>query len=470
FQALATKAKREQAQGPFRREIARLARSLTDDEAEGGIEASPEDGIEVGVTALIGAVAGMPVYRTYVAPAEGLVADADRRAIDEAGMPTAVAQRLTLERPAPAEFVTRFQQTTPPVVAKGVEDTAFYRYNRLVSLNEVGAEPDLLGPAVEDFHRHNALAAARWPNRMITLATHDTKRAPDVRARLNVLSELPSPWHGAVTRWSAHNDRYRRGRFPDRNAEYLLYQTLLGAWPIGPERTWGYMQKAIKEAKVHTSWTDPVAEYDQAVQGFVTDILADERFVADLTAFMAEQGIVEAGRTNALAQTALLLTAPGSPDLYQGTELWDHSLVDPDNRRPVDYGRRRALLAKLRQAGPAEALAHHDDGGSKLWLIQRLLAHRRRCRDLYGPDSGYQPLTAQGTKASHLVAFARGGGLAVVIPRLVAGLHGWDDTSVNLPLGRWVDIATGAAFAGGAVPVADLLAQFPVAVLEDQGR
>ena len=367
--------------------------------------------------------------------------------------------------PREAELAARFQQLTPPVMAKGVEDTAFYRYNRLISLNEVGAEPDLLELAVEDFHRHNAVAAARWPDRMITLATHDTKRGPDVRARLNVLSEIPGPWHGAVTRWSAHNERYRRGPFPDRNAEYLLYQTLLGAWPIDADRAWAYMQKATKEAKVHTSWTHPVAEYDQAMEAFVRGILSDQRFVADLVGFTADHGIVEAGRINSLSQTALLLTAPGRPDLYQGTELWDHSLVDPDNRRPVDYSLRRDLLAKLRQSGPAEAVDHMDDGGAKLWLIHRVLEHRHRRPALYSAESGSQPVTAQGAKASHVVAFGRSGGLAVVVPRLAASLGDWEETTVNLPQASWVDVLTSASYAGGPTTAGDLFSEFPVAIL-----
>ena len=425
-----------------------------------------------------------PVYRTYVRPGAP-VRVTDRDVINQAIEQARSRRRdldpelfdflgavLVLEYPGPreAELAAHLQQLTPPVMAKGVEDTAFYRYNRLISLNEVGAEPDLVAAAVQDFHRHNAVAAAQWPNRMITLATHDTKRGPDVRARINVLSEVPGPWHGAVTRWSAHNDRYRHGAFPDRNAEYLLYQTLLGAWPIDAERVWAYMQKATKEAKVHTSWTDPVAEYDRAMEAFVRATLSDEWFVADLVGFMSDHGIVEAGRVNSLSQTALLLSAPGRPDLYQGTELWDYSLVDPDNRRPVDYHLRRDLLAQLRQSGPAAALEHLGDGGAKLWLIHRMLDHRRRRPELYSAESGYQPLTAQGAKDSHVVAFVRGGGLAVVVPRLATGLGDgdWGDTSVNLPQASWVDVLTSAWYPGGPIKATDLFSDFPVAVLAQE--
>jgi (1->4)-alpha-D-glucan 1-alpha-D-glucosylmutase len=230
------------------------------------------------------------------------------------------------------------------------------------------------------------------------------------------------------------------------------------------------MEKAAKEAKAYTSWIDPNADYDDALSAFVTGVLADQGFVADLEGFLAEHRLVERGRVTALAQTALLLTCPGVPDLYQGTELWDLSLVDPDNRRPVDYPARRALLDLLAGAGPEEALARSDEGGPKLWLIHRVLGHRRRHPDAYGPGSGYEPLHVRGPGATHAVAFARTGGLAVIVPRLVASLdEAWPGTTVDLPADGWVDVLTGEKADGGRVGVATLLRRFPVAVLGRDG-
>jgi (1->4)-alpha-D-glucan 1-alpha-D-glucosylmutase len=257
---------------------------------------------------------------------------------------------------------------------------------------------------------------------MLTLSTHDTKRSGDVRARISLLAELPGAWARALDRWAGRNQRYKQAGWPDRNTEYLLYQTLVGAWPIDPGRAGAFLQKAAKEAKVHTSWIDPNPGYDDALSAFVASVLADRGFVADLEAFLAEHRLVERGRVNSLAQTALLLTCPGVPDLYQGTELWDLSLVDPDNRRPVDYQERRRLLDSLADRGPEEALAREDEGGPKLWLIHRVLGHRRRHPGAYGPGSGYESLPVRGPWARHAVAFARSGGLAVIVPRLVASL------------------------------------------------
>jgi (1->4)-alpha-D-glucan 1-alpha-D-glucosylmutase len=356
-------------------------------------------------------------------------------------------------------------------MAKGTEDTAFYRYLPLTCLNEVGGDPGRLGRPVGEFHQAMAEAAQRWPEAMLTLSTHDTKRSGDVRARLSVLSELPEAWEHAARRWARHNRQHKQDGWPDPNAEYLLYQTLVGAWPIDAGRAGAYLQKAAKEAKVHTSWTDQNAGYDHALAAFVSAVLGDPVFVADLESFLAEHQVIERGRVTSLAQTALLLTCPGVPDLYQGTEVWDLSLVDPDNRRPVDYARRRDLLGDLAGAGPEAALDRADDGGPKLWLIHRLLGHRRRHPAAYGPGSGYEPLRVHGPRARSVVAFARTGGLAVVVPRLARPGETWAGTAVELPGGTWTDVLTGDAVtsdgAGGAasVGVASLLRRFPVAVL-----
>jgi (1->4)-alpha-D-glucan 1-alpha-D-glucosylmutase len=301
---------------------------------------------------------------------------------------------------------------------------------------------------------------------MLTLSTHDTKRSADVRARLNILSELPSAWTGAVARWRDLAHRHRRDGAPDRADEYLLYQILVGAWPVDGERLAGFMEKATKEAKLRTSWIDPDPEYDVAVRDFVAGVRDDAELMADVQWFLDDHDVIGAGRTNGLAQTTLLLTCPGVPDLYQGTELWDLSLVDPDNRRPVDYELRRGLLAELGAAGPDEPLARDEAGGSKLWLVQRLLGHRRAVPDAFGPEAGYTPLEVTGAKRNHAVAFCRGDRLAVVVPRLVVGRgRDWKDTRVALPAGSWRDVLVGGEVEGGGRAIADLLTKFPVAVL-----
>jgi (1->4)-alpha-D-glucan 1-alpha-D-glucosylmutase len=425
-------------------------------------------------------ISAFGVYRSYARPGRPVttadrahVATAvarvrQRRPDIDAELLDFIGALLTGGYPGPAEagFAVHFAQVSSAVMAKGTEDTAFYRYQPLICLNEVGGDPGSFGAPVADFHDAMARAARHWPEAMLTLSTHDTKRSGDVRARIGLLSELPRDWERAITRWSHGNERHHRGGWPDRSAEYLLYQTLVGAWPIEAARAGAFMAKATREAKVHTSWTDPCAEYDDALSGFAAAMLADQDFVADLTAFLAEHRLVELGRVSSLAQTTLLLTCPGVPDLYQGTEIWDLSLVDPDNRRPVDYAARGRLLEALAGSGPEDALARSDEGGPKLWLITRVLRHRRQFPGGYGPDSGYEPLRVTGARAAHAVAFTRAGGLAVVVPRLVTGLaDGWADTAVTLPGGTWTDVLTGGRLAGGDISVAALCRRFPVAVL-----
>jgi (1->4)-alpha-D-glucan 1-alpha-D-glucosylmutase len=425
-------------------------------------------------------IAAFPVYRTYVQPG-GRISDSDRahvraavlgakarRADLDAELLDFIGELLVLAHTGDAEvdFTLRFAQLSSPVMAKGEEDTAFYRYHRLISLNEVGGDPATFGRPVEDFHRAMAEAAERWPEAMLALSTHDTKRSGDVRARLNLLSELPEAWEQAVHRWSERNKPHKHGGWPDGNAEYLLYQTLVGAWPITAERTGAFMAKATKEARVHTSWIDPKPDYDEAVQRFVVDVLGDRDFIADLEAFLCVHRLVERGRVNSLSQTALLLTCPGIPDIYQGTEVWDHSLVDPDNRLPVDYELRRALLKALDGAEPEIALSKAEEGGPKLWLIHRVLEHRRRHPRAYGPSSRYEPLCASGAKAQHLVAFARSGGLVVLVPRLLVGLgDDWCCTTVAIPRGEWTNILSRESVEGGDVGARALLGRFPMAVL-----
>ena len=427
--------------------------------------------------------AGFHVYRTYVTP-DAPAAEADRTevkfAMDEAArrrpdiepeLLALIADVLLLERRGGSEeeFTARFQQFTPAVMAKGVEDTAFYRYHRLVSLNEVGGDPGTFGRSPEEFHQWCARIASTHPETMLTLSTHDTKRSGDVRARLNVLSEIPGEWEAAVRRWSEHNDRHRPHGYPDRNLEYLAYQTLIGAWPIDSQRLVDFLVKAAREAKVHTSWSSPVAAYEDALGGFVNAICADAEFTSDLESFLGRTQLVALGRIASLAQTALLLTCPGVPDLYQGSELWSLTLVDPDNRRPVDYETRRTLLEGVSAMSAEEAARLEDDGSTKLWLIARLLGARARRPERFA-GSGYVPLETSGAKARHALGFLRDS-LLVLVPRLPVGLAGdWAGTETILPEGRWTSLLTDEVVEGGrSVPVATLLAQFPVAVLAAAG-
>jgi len=419
------------------------------------------------------------VYRTYVNPGTP-PSDSDVRqvalAVEEAlrrrpdidpELLGFISDLLLLKLPGSleAEFVARFQQFTPAVMAKGVEDTAFYRYHRLVSLNEVGGNPAAFGRPVESFHDYCSDIAKAWPRTMLTLSTHDTKRSADVRARLHLLSEMPAEWEAAVRHWAEHNDRYRSQGYPDRNLEYLLYQTLVGAWPIDAERLTQYLLKAAREGNAHTSWIDPVPAYEDAITEFVNSVMADGEFMNDLQTFIGRNQLVSLGRLTSLAQTALLLTCPGVPDLYQGSELWDLSLVDPDNRRPVDFELRRRLLSEIQDAEATQVLARADEGVPKLWLVMRLLRARRERPELFA-GADYSALGAHGAKAHHAVSFVRDR-LLVVVPRLLFGLAGdWADTTIELPKGRWKDLLTGVE-ADGEAPfaVSSLLKAFPVAVL-----
>ena len=428
-------------------------------------------------------IASLPIYRTYVRAEPGIVREEDVRVIRET-VEAARTRRPDLDPDLfsflgdilqlrargelESELVMRFQQLSGPAMAKGAEDTAFYCYNRLVSLNEVGGDPGVFGRSVEDFHAACAGTQERWPAMMLTTSTHDTKRSEDVRARISLLAELPERWSEAVQRWSARNERLRVNDAPDRNAEYLLYQTLVGAWPIDEERISQYMLKAVREAKQRTSWTSPNAEYESALQGFISGALADEEFVNDLRAFV--DSITSAGWITSLAQALLKLTAPGVPDIYQGCDLWDLSLVDPDNRRPVDYALRQRLLGELEGLSPEDIWARRDEGLPKLWLTQRALATRRAQVAAFGPRGTYEPLIAQGAKAAHVVAFMRGGAVASIAPRLVIGLgDDWGDTSLDLPAGRWRNALTGEQRAGGPLWLGEALRRFPVALLVREG-
>lgn len=469
--------------------------------------------------ALTEVVAHFPVYRTYIT-SEGL-SETDRRYVDWAvarakKQSTAadttvfdfIHEVLLLEVDGPQDykdlavaFVMKFQQYTGPVMAKGMEDTALYDYNRLVSLNEVGGEPGRFGVSVAAFHHLISERAKRWPHAMLSSSTHDTKRSEDVRARINVLSEIPGEWRGQVVRWARTNRSRRRevngAEAPSRNDEYLIYQTLVGAWPLEPldekglaefrERIKAYIEKAIREAQVHTSWVNVNEEYEAAVADFIDGMLTPSEtnlFLEEFTPFMRR--IARVGALNSLSQTLIKLSAPGVPDIYQGNELWDLSLVDPDNRRPVDYGLRETLLAELDDPGTdtARLLDAWRDGRPKLHLTRRTLKLRQETPDLFEKGE-YIPLEVSGPQADHIVAFARvRGGEAVitVAPRLYASLTGqdspltpdpgvWSGTRVVLP-----EDLTGAEFRNvlteetvraedAYLPAEALLRSFPVALL-----
>jgi (1->4)-alpha-D-glucan 1-alpha-D-glucosylmutase len=427
--------------------------------------------------------ADFPVYRTYVRPAAGEVRDDDVRFVEEA-LARAREHRpdlspdlfdffrdlLLLRIPGTAgspeeELVERFQQLTGPAMAKGVEDTAFYNFHRLAALNEVGGDPGRFGVPPAELHRACAATQERWPRTQLATSTHDTKRSEDVRARLFLLSEIPERWAGAVRRWSDLAERHREEAFADRNTEYLLWQTLVGAWPIGADRATAYMEKATREAKAFTAWTRVDESFEGALRRFIEGVLADPEITADLEAFVAP--LIEPGRINALALTLLRLAAPGIPDTYQGSELWDLSLVDPDNRRPVDYTLRRKLLEDLKSEPSPEAIvARMEEGLPKLWLLRQGLHLRRERPEAFGPRGDYRPLAVRGPRAAHAVAFARGGEVVAIVPRLVLGLGGdWGETLVDLPTGSWQNVLTHEEVEGGGRRLGEILERFPVALL-----
>ena len=334
-------------------------------------------------------------------------------------------------------------------------------------MNDVGGDPGRFGLSPDEFHAASSYAQERWPRSMLASSTHDTKRSEDVRARIHLLSEIPDQWSDTVLRWAKLNERHKRDGSPHRNAEYLLYQTLVGAWPIETQRAVAYMEKASGEAKMHTSWTQPNVPYETALRAFVEAILNDSEFNAELEAFV--RPLIEPGRINSLAQLLLKLTAPGIPDFYQGTELWDLSLVDPDNRRPVDYDLRQRLLSELERTTPEEIWARIEEGLPKLWVIRQTLKQRQE-RQLFAPEDNYRALACLGAKSSHVVVVARGERAVTVVPRLVLKLgREWGDTNVELTAGRWRNVFTDETFTGGQQRIAALLKRFPVALLTQDG-
>lgn len=463
-------------------------------------------------------IACFPVYRTYLTPGQP-VSEEDRQVIERA---IAAAKRRnpateesifnflrdillfrfpenldTDAREEHAHFVLKFQQFTGPIMAKGVEDTVFYIYNRLAALNEVGGEPQQFGLSVETFHQRNLERNQSWPSTLLATSTHDTKRSEDVRARMLAISEIAETWRRSLPKWRSANKRLKHNvedlEAPDANEEHLLYQTLLGTWPTGPdgapqrkvgpeyvERIQNYMTKALNEAKLNTSWIRPNEPWLTATGEFVASILdptTKNKFLPLFLPVAAE--IARLGAINSLAQTVLKLTSPGVPDIYQGTEIWNYSLVDPDNRRPVDYKLRAEMLSSLSTKKPEQLLQAWPDGSIKMFITQRTLNYRLEHADLFRRGN-YVPLRVTGSFADCCIAFARqlaGERILVIVPRLSSRLgfppigDRWKDTTIELPEGfpleRWRQVLTGHEFwvKQRQLRVADVMALLPVAIL-----
>ena len=482
--------------------------------------------------ALTEIVACFPVYRTYVAERD--VSETDRKYIDEAvecaKLSSAAAdlsvfdfiRDILLTRQAEGHvpyyersvihFAMRFQQYTSAVMAKGLEDTSFYRYNRLVSLNDVGGDPTRFGITPEEFHAETQQRAALWPSSMLSGSTHDSKRSEDVRARINVLSEMPDEWANHVFRWRELNQNFRiressgssfASEVPSANDEYLLCQTLIGAWPLGQERERpgnsfvqriaDYMLKALREAKDRTSWANTNQAYEEGVSSFVKAVVGSERFRTDFLPF--QRKVSHFGMLNSLGQTLIRMTAPGVPDVYQGNETWDFSLVDPDNRRAVDYGARQKGLQQIQQMASSKSqladvvrtvIANLEDGCIKMYVLWQALKLRKRMPELF-QEGAYIPVPVTGAKAKHAIAFVRKFArisVLVVVPRLCSQLTGgelrlplgqqvWGDSEIelqDLAGGEWVNLFTGEHHqpAGARLPISAMLHSFPVALLSSE--
>jgi (1->4)-alpha-D-glucan 1-alpha-D-glucosylmutase len=451
-------ARREVADTILAAEVRRIAALVPVPEAAPSTEEEPGEAADRVRTAVAELLCGFPVYRSYLPESRSALEIAVSVARTHRSDLTDVLSTIRAAMLAEPQglLATRVQQTSGMVMAKGVEDTTFYRWNRFVALNEVGGDPSRFGASPTEFHAAMATREASWPATMTTLSTHDTKRSEDVRARLAVIAEIPGEWIERMRRWSAAHP------LPDRSLDLLAWQNLVGAWPISAERFAGYLTKASKEAKLVTSHVDAVAEVDEAIAAWPAQVLADAELVAEIEEFVGS--ISAPGWSNSLGQKLLQIAGPGVPDVYQGTELFEYSLVDPDNRRPVDWEQRRELLARLDEGWLPDVDA---EGAAKLLVTASALRLRR-----YRPEvfTGYRPLHAEGPAAHHAIAFARSASLVAVATRLPVGLAergGWEDTVLPLPEGTtdWHDVITGAAVDGSAPSLARVLERYPVALL-----
>ncbi len=440
--------------------------------------------------AFVSVTACLPVYRTYINSDQ--VSETDRACIEDAlrlageGPAFSFLRRVLLLEPAwylqaskgeYLDFVMRWQQFTGPVMAKGLEDTTFYVHNPLVSVNEVGGDPN--GPdvyfGVDEFHRRNQIRRSHWPHSMNATSTHDTKRSEDVRARINVLSEIPADWERSLRRWSRMNARTDG---PDANEQVLIYQAMLGAWPIEPDRLKQYVTKAMREGKTHTSWTDIDEAYETRALSFVDDLYTNEQFLKDFGRL--QKKLAYFGALSSLSQLVLKITSPGIPDFYRGTDLWDLSLADPDNRRPVNFTERIDALDALKStARPKELLKNWRDGRIKMFITWKTLAFRRERPDLFR-DGEYISLRVSGTHHKHIIAFAlhlHDKWLVVAVPRLIAGLTRagspplgekiWADTAIELPENApsaWTNVFTGEGLSS-PLRASNLFSVLPVALM-----
>lgn len=428
-----------------------------------------------------------PVYRTYLRPGDAEPSPRDRAVLREAREQATLASPLLdprlfefLERlllfewsEAPeSEFVMRWQQLTGPAMAKGLEDTAFYRHTRLVALNEVGGNPGHFSESPAEFHAWLRTREQREPYPLNATSTHDTKRSEDVRARLLVLSEVAEGWRAAVRRWRQRLAPTRSSsavpglvEAPDAGFEYLLLQNLVGAWPIDNDRMRQYAEKAMREAKRYSSWHQPNEAYEQAVSQYLERLYRDRELVEDIEAFVAS--IRDAGYANSLNQVLLKTLAPGVPDIYQGTELWDFSLVDPDNRRAVDYALRRSMIDELEQLSVGELWHTRADGRIKMFVLRQTLGLRARRPECFEADAAYTPIEAVGPRADRVIAFQRGAEVIGVAARWFARFgNDFGDTTLSLPPGVWRNVLTNGPALSGEVSVTDLLGQLPTAALE----
>jgi (1->4)-alpha-D-glucan 1-alpha-D-glucosylmutase len=444
------------ARGDLSPEVRRLARAVV---RESGTSIDLESVID----AVVAVVAAVPVYRTDYAPLAGVLPGVVAAIGEEQPELAGGLDALTTALIAGTESPVRFDQVCGAVTAKGVEDCLFYRANRLISLQEVGGDPARFGCSPAYFHLKNADRAKRWPAAMTTLSTHDTKRGEDVRARIGVLSQTPELWARSIADWEELTPS------PDGTTGMFLWQNVFGVWPVDGvitstlrERLHAYAEKAIREAALRTTWTDPDEEFETAVHNWL-DAILDGPVARSMT--MLVEKLSPHGHSDALGQKLLTLVGPGIPDVYQGTELWEDSLVDPDNRRPVDYSVRRSVLAGLNGSAPSV-----DTGAAKLAVVRSALTVRRE-RPASFVGGSYTPIVADGAAAEHVVGFARGplpgnSDVVALATRLSLGVAeaGWGETTVTLPDGRWRDRITDVEHSG-TVAVAELFASLPVAVL-----
>jgi (1->4)-alpha-D-glucan 1-alpha-D-glucosylmutase len=438
--------------------------------------------------ALAEIVVAFPVYRTYVRPTGEGVSETDRKVI-EAACETARSRRPDLDHRVfdfvesvlmlewtedeELELVMRLQQLTGPAMAKGLEDTAFYRYARFLALNDVGGDPAHFSETRDELHAWLGERQRLSPLSLNATSTHDTKRSEDVRARLAVLSEVPEDWRRHVQAWRERLARATRAlgssatRIPEPQMEYALWQNLVGAWPISATRMSEYALKAARETKRHTSWVNPNGAYEEALADYVSALYEDAKLLEEVEAFVGT--IADAGYRNSLGQALLKVLAPGVPDIYQGTELWDFSLVDPDNRRGVDFEVRRARLRSLGQRTTEELWESRADGTVKLHVLTRLLHLRRRHGNGLGHEGGYRALEAGGPEEGRVIAFARGDAVVGVLTRWWQRTGAPPDATLALPEGRWTNVLADSGPWEGEARVAELIGPLPVAALERQG-